>query len=140
MAQLKKKEIGGGEFVDLFKGLTELTKENYQIGLEFSISILEADLNLLNTQVEQWFAWHESYNRFMKDLAERFPNEIANFWNGNSKHLNEQTERFLIVQKDYIDSARKVSEKLTRDVISFTQKSMERNISIFNYYLNLFKD
>jgi len=139
MTEVKKKEAGSRDIVDLFKGLTDLARENYKMGLELSISLWEENLRHITSQVNQWLVWQEDYNRLMKDLVDRFPNEVVNFWNGNSRAINGQAERFLALQRDYIDSGRKVSEKLTKDMVSFTQKSVERSFSLFSDYLSLLR-
>lgn len=138
MAETKvRKEANATDFVDFFKLLNELTKENYDLGVKTSMALWEESQKFANAQLDHFFNIQREYTNQMKANLQRLPNEVSIFWNNN--YLNGNYERITGAQRDYINSVRKVSEKFTKEALNLSQKTTEKTLSALEDYMNLFK-
>lgn len=138
MAETKvRKEANTTDFVDFFKLLNELTKENYDLGVKTSMALWEESQKFANAQLDHFFNIQREYTNQMKANLQRLPNEVSIFWNNN--YLNGNYERITGAQRDYINSVRKVSEKFTKEALNLSQKTTEKTLSALEDYMNLFK-
>ncbi|HEX3036393.1 MAG TPA: hypothetical protein VHT73_14950 [Thermodesulfobacteriota bacterium] len=138
MAETKvRKEANATDFVDFFKSLNELMKENYDLGVKTSMALWEESQKFANAQLDHFFNIQREYTNQMKANLQRLPNEVSIFWNNN--YLNGNYERITGAQRDYINSVRKVSEKFTKEALNLSQKTTEKTLSALEDYMNLFK-
>jgi hypothetical protein len=75
----------------------------------------------------------------VREFYEKFPKEATVFWNGSTKTVNQEIDRYVALQKDYIDSVRSLSDKFAKDTLNLTQKNVERTFAFFDEYLDAFK-
>jgi len=135
----ERKERKIMEPLTLFKEFSGLFKENFLLSLELTKSLWDENLNLMNSQLNQWLFLPQNYTKVMTEAIERFPKEPLSLWVAQSKMMNDQTERFFVLQREYFDSVRKGSDKVTREAIGLTQKGIERSFSLFDDYLSLLR-
>jgi len=121
-----KETLRAKDFTNSVKEITGLVRENYLDGLELSLSILEENRKALNSQVDQWFKFQQTYINAGRKLYEKFPKDIALFSNGNP------VDSLIGLQKDYVDLIRKASEKFTKEAIDLSQKNIEKAFSLIN--------
>ena len=121
-----KETLNVKDFTETVKEITGLVKENYLNGLELSLSILEGNRKALNSQVDQWIKFQQTYVNAGRKLYGKFPKDIALFSNGNP------VDSLIGLQKDYVDLLRKASEKLTKEAIDLSQKNIEKAFSLIN--------
>jgi hypothetical protein len=130
------KDIGKvKDYNEVVKGVTGLVRESYQNGFEFALALWEENLKVLNTQVDQWLNIHQDYTNSVKDIYEKFPKDVAGFWDG--KGINNEFNRLLTFQKEYLGFFRNASEKFTKETLNLTKKNVEKALSLFDEYLNL---
>lgn len=127
------------DFTDVVKGLTGLVGENYLNGFEFTLSLWEENMKLLNAQLDKWVKAEKDYTDSAREVYEKFPREVASFWNGNAKVINQEIDRYVTLQKEYVDSVRSLSDRVAKDSLNFTQKNVERTFAFFDGYLRLFR-
>jgi hypothetical protein len=120
------------------KGITGLVKDNYLNGVELTLYLWEENLKALNTQVDRWLNFQQDYIKARRGFYERFPKEVE-FWNGTSKVINDEVDLLVAFQKDYIESVRDFSDGFTKETLGFTQKNIEKTLSLFDSYLHLFR-
>jgi hypothetical protein len=138
MAEPKvKKEAKSDDFVDFFKSLNELAKENYDLGVKTTVSLWEESQKFANAQLDHFFNIQREYVDQVKANIQRFPNEAAIFW--NNSYLNGNYERITSAQRDYVNTVRRISEKFTKEALNLSQKGTEKTLSVFEDYMNLFK-
>ncbi len=138
MAEQKvKKEAKAADFINFFKSLNELTKENYDLGIKTTQSLWEESQKFANAQLDHFFNIQREYIDQIKANIQRLPNETAIFW--NNSYLNGNYDRITGAQRDYVNSVRKVSEKFAREAFNLNQKMTEKTLSAFEDYMNLFK-
>ncbi len=121
------------------RGITGLVKENYLNGVEFALSLWEENLKVLNTQVDHWLNVKKNYINSVRELYEKSPKEVVPFWNGNSKVINDEVDRLVVFQKDYTESVRSISDRFTKETLNLTKKNVEKALSLFDDYLNVFR-
>lgn len=140
MAEVKREELKVKDITDTTKEITGLVKDNYLAWFEFTTSLWEVNLKMLSSQINMWLSLQSSYtNTMRRDNPQGSANEGIRAWNESLKTLNAQTDRFISLQRDYIESTRATSDKLTKDLINLNQKSIERILSAFDDYLNLYR-
>jgi gas vesicle protein len=127
------------DFAETVKEVTGQVKENYLNGLEFTLSLWEENLKVLNAQVDQWLDLQQELIGAGREFYDRFPKEISPFSNGNSKTINGQINRLVAFQKDYVESVRKASDKLTKETLNLAEKNIEKAFSLVDDYISLFK-
>lgn len=127
------------DFAETVKGITGLVKENYLNGAKFTLSFWEESLKLLHTQVDQLLNLQQSHIKTGKELYEKFPEEVKTFWNGNLQTINDEIDHLTAFQKGYVSSVRNVSDKFRKETLSLSQKNVEKALSVFHAYLNLFR-
>jgi membrane-associated HD superfamily phosphohydrolase len=137
MAEKKKevevKEVKVEDFNEFFKGVTGLVKENYLSSINVALSLWEENQKLVNAQVEQFFTVQKEYTEQIKSAFEKYSKEVPGV------HLNGNLDRITSAQREYINLVKNVSDKVTKDWLSLTQKATEKAFSAFEEHLNLFK-
>ena len=138
MAEPKvNKEANPVDFIDFFKSLNELARENYDLGIKTAMALWDESLKFANAQLDHFFNIQREYTDRVKANVQRFPNEAAIFW--NNSYLNGNYDRITSAQRDYVNIVRQISEKFTKEALSLSQKSTEKTLSVFEDYISLFK-
>lgn len=130
---LKAVETKVKDFTDTVKGLTGLVKESYLNGVDLYLSLWTENLKVLDSQVDQWLNLQQEYINTGKDLYGKLPKEMGTFYKADS------VDRFVTVQKDYVASVRKVSDKFTKETLNLAHKNVEKAFSLFDDYLSRYR-
>jgi hypothetical protein len=138
MAEVKMPDLKIADITDVIKETNGLVKENYLAGFELTISLWEENLKVLSSQFDKWVASQKDCMNLMKDFQGKSSTEATNGWGIGLKPLVAQTEWFVSLQKDYLESVRVMSDKFAKDVINLNQKNVEKAFSVFSGYLGLF--
>lgn len=121
------------DFTDTVKGITGLVKENYLNGVDLYFSLWAENMKVLDSQLDQWLNVQQEYIKAGKEAYEKLPKEFVAYSKADS------AERFLALQKDYVATVKKVSDKFTKDTLNLAHKNTEKAFSLFDDYLNLFR-
>lgn len=132
-----KREVKADDFIDYFKGFSDLAKENYNVGLKATLSLWEENQKFANAQLDHFFSIQKEYADQLKAGLQKLPNEVSALWGNN--YLNGNLDRVTSAQRDYVDSVRKFSDKFTKDALNVSQKTAEKTLSVFEEYASLFK-
>ncbi len=133
------------------KEFSGLVKENYLNGLDFTFSLLEQNLKVLNSQVDHYFDLEKEFmtnlSEFYKDFPKDFPfakdmpfvKDLPFAKNlpleGGIKKAAEQLERFVSYRKEQVESARSITEKFAKDARAMAQENIEK---VFSYWSDYF--
>jgi hypothetical protein len=121
------------DFTDTVKGITGMVKENYLNGVDLYFSLWTENLKVLDSQLEQWFGIQQEYIKAGKEVYEKLPKEFGVFTNSDT------ADRFLAIQKDYVATVKKVSDKFAKDTLNIAHKNAEKAFSLVDDYLKLFR-
>jgi len=135
----KKESTKVKDFTEPAKEFSGLVKENFLNGFDFTLSLWEENVKALNNQVDYWFNAEKDFLKTVRDFYSKFPKELNPSGNGNSKLLEEGTDRIVAFQKEYVEIVRSISDKLTKETKSLTQKNMEKAFSLLDDYLSTFR-
>ena len=131
------------DFTEPAKEVSGVVKENYLNGVDFTFSLLEQNIKALNTQVDQYFDLEKEFisnvSGFYKDFPKDVPFAKDLPYGGGAKKVTEQLDRYTAVRKEQIQSARKVTEKFTKDARTAALENVEKVFSLFSdnfKYLN----
>jgi hypothetical protein len=136
---VKREELEVRDITDINKNIIGLFRDSYIVWFELTTSLWEQNLKMVSSQLNMWLSLQSSYVNTMRDTSQRSPNEGTRVWNEGLKPLNAQADWFVSLQRDYVESTRAASDKVTKDLLSLSQKSMETMLSIFDDYLNLYR-
>jgi len=128
MNKVNKEDLKVRDITDGIKTATGLVKDNFFGGFEFTISLWEENLKVLNSQLDKWLSLQRDYINLMRDLSEKLPNESMKMWSEGLKPLLAQTEWLTSLQKDYISSTQHSSDKLAKDLLALGRKSMDSTL------------
>lgn len=110
------------DYIDIATELTGLVRENYLMGFQFGLSLWEANLKVINKQIEQWMVVQESYAARIRELIGRLPNEAVTFWGGNPKLVNNYLEGILSLEKDYASVVMNTSDRFMKEALTIMKK------------------
>jgi len=122
---------------EVVKGITGLVIENYLNSVKLALSLWEENQKVFDSQVEQLLKVQHDYINATIEFYEK--STPATLWNKNPYAINGQAEHFATFQKDYVNLVRSSSDKFAKETLKLTQKNVEKSVSIFDDYLNLFK-
>ena len=127
------------DFSEPTKEFSGLVKENFLNGFDFTLSLWEENVKALNTQVDYWLNVEKDFLKTVREFYSKFPKELNPSGNGNAKLLEAGSDRIVAFQKEYTDIVKTISDKLTKETRSLTQKNMEKAFSLLDDYLNTFR-
>ena len=136
------------EFTEPAKEFSGLVKENYLNGLDFSFSLLEQNVKVLNSQVEHYFDLEKEFLSNVGEFYKDFPKELPFTkdlpfakdlpYEGGVKKATEQLDRFISYRKDHFHTVKSMTEKFTKDARAVAQENVERAFSVFGEYFKVF--
>lgn len=121
------------DYTEMAREFTGLVKENFLIGVQLGLSLLEGNLKMINAQSEQLLAAQkEYYTTLTTEIVERFSTEAVNFWNDNSRN---HPERVISFQKDFSNVVINTSDRFMKEALLFMEKSVDKTLANFNSYV-----
>jgi len=133
MNKVNKEDLKVRDITDGIKTATGLVKDNFFGGFEFTISLWEENLKVLN----KWLSLQRDYIHLMKDISEKYPHEGMRMWSEVFKPLSSPTDWFTPLQRNYLRLTQNASDKFSKDLLDLSQKNIERVSSVFSDYLSL---
>ncbi len=128
------------DFTEPAKEFSGLVKENYLNGLDFTFSLFEQNMKVLNTQVDQYFDLEKEFisnvSEFYKDFPKDLPFAKDLPYGGGVKKVTEQLDRYIAYRKEQVESARSMTEKFTKDARTAAQENVEKVFSLFTEYFS----
>ena len=126
------------EFTEPVKEFSGIVKENYLNGLEYTFSLWEQNLNAINSHVTQLLDMEKEFVSNVNDYYKDLPKDLP-FANGKTVDISDQLDKYIDFRKEQVHAVKSVSEKLTKDVRTQAESSVEKAFSFFSDYLNLIK-
>jgi hypothetical protein len=128
------------------KEFSGLVKENYLNGLDFTFSLFEQNMKVLNSQVDHYFDLEKEFVTNLSEFYKDFPTELPFTkdlpfakdlpLDGGIKKVAEQLERYTSYRKEQVASARSITSKFAKDAHSMAQENVEKVFSYWTDYFN----
>ncbi len=127
------------DFTTPFKEFTDLVRENYFNGIDFTFSLLDQNQKAFNARVDQVFDLEKEYvdsvSQFHKDL----PKGLFPFVNGSERTVKDQIASIVNIKKSQVESYRAITDKFSKDTKTVVTENVEKAFSVFDDYLKMFK-
>ncbi len=115
----EQKQTKVGDFEENIKTLNGLVKENFQLGIETYIALVEETQEFANAQVDEALALENEYIEQVKGTCDKLFKDVPGLdYAGN-------LDKVLDAQKKYAEYVRNTSEKLTKSGVNLVQKAAE---------------
>ena len=126
------------DFTEPAKEFSGVVKENYLNGVDFTFSLLEQNIKVLNSQVDQYFDLEKEFisnvSEFYKDVPKNLPFAKDLPYGGGVEKVAEQLDRYTALRKEQVQSARSITEKYTKDARAAAEENVEQAFSLFTDY------
>lgn len=115
----EQKQARVGDFEENIKTLNGLVKENFQLGIETYVALVEETQKFANAQFDEAFALENDYIEQVKGTYDKVFKDVPGL------NYAENLDKVLDTQKKYAKYVRNTSEKLTKNGVDLVQKAAE---------------
>ena len=126
------------ELTEPVKEFSGIVKENYLNGLEYTFSLWEQNLNAINSHVTQILDMEKEFVNNVNEYYKDFPKDLP-FSSGKTVDISDQFQKYVEFRKEQAETAKNVTEKITKDARTQAEANVEKAFSLFGDYLNLIK-
>jgi len=127
------------DFTEPVKELSKLVKETYINTLDFSLSVVEENKNVLNKQLDYVIDAEKEYFNSVKDFYGTLPASDYPFGKVDARAFEEGLTKVFEFQKNLVDSIKGISGTVTADSHDFAKKNVIKAFTMFDEALDTIK-
>lgn len=127
-----KEQATVGDFTDVFKNLNGLVKENYMLGFETFLALVEENQKFVNSQLDQYTSLQKEFVDSVKEAYDGLPKGF------NALPFSTNVDHFAESQKGYVTLARNFYDKISKNTLGLTQQTAENTFKAVEDYIKLF--
>jgi len=127
------------DFTEPVKELSKLVKETYINTLDFSLSVVEENKNVLNKQLDYVIDAEKEYFNSVKDFYGTLPASDYPFGKVDNRAFEEGLTKVFEFQKNLVDSIKGISGTVTADSHDFAKKNVIKAFTMFEEALDTIK-